>query len=415
MKKSVFLFFVFIAFQSQAQILTLDSCQAKAYRNYPLIQQFDLIELSEELTLSNANKAWLPQFDVNLIGGVIHGFPSFSPSGGSSQSWDTKLITIGQLNQMIYDGGMIKASKGIIAANSEIEKADLEVNLYQLKERVNNLYFGILLIDEQLVQLDLLNETLMINQKRIQNAIDNGTAFKSDADEIRVEIINTDQKKDELMFNKQAYVAVLSLMIGEEITENEKFSRPVFSVSLETLGNNRPELVIFNQQRALVESQAEMNKATLIPKLGLLAYGVFLTPDLEFGTSSVNNLFVAGLSLSWQLAPLYKNANNKKLTQISLQRIQNQEDAFLFTTDLQLTQTDKEMEKYRKLLDQDRELVVLKGNIKDAYKVKYNNGVATMSDVLQRINDENAAKQTLIMHEIQYLMKAYQYLNQSGN
>jgi len=394
--------------------LSLDSCQAKAYRNYPLIQQFGLIEQSKELTLSNANKAWLPQLDITLIGGAIHGLPSFSPSG-SSQSWDMKLITIGQLNQTIWDGGMTKASKGIIEANSEIEKADLEVNLYQLRDRVNNLFFGVLLIDEQMAQLDILKETLLLNQKRIKSAIENGTAFKSDADEIKVEIINADQKKTELAYNRQAYVAVLSAMIGEEIPENETFLRPVFSVSVDKLTNKRPELIKFNQQRSLVESQAKLNKAMLIPKFGVMGYGLFLNPGTDFGTSTLDNLFVAGLSLSWQLAPLYKNGNNKKLTEVSLQRIQNQEDVFLFNTNLDLAQTDKELEKYRKLLEQDAELLSLKTSIKEAYTVKYDNGVATMTDVLQRINDESAAKQNLVMHEIQYLMKAYQYLNKTGN
>jgi outer membrane protein TolC len=396
--------------------LSLDSCQAKAYQNYPLIQQFDLIERSKDLTISNANKAWLPQFDINLIGGVIHGMPSFAPPGSeSSSSWNKELITIGQLNQIIWDGGMTKASKEMIAANSEIERADLEVNLYQLKDRVNNLYFGVLLINEQMAQLDLLKETLLLNQKRIQSAIDNGAAFKSDADEIKVEIINAEQKKTELEFNKQAYIAVLSAMIGEEIPENETFSRPVFSGLADNLSNNRPEIIKFNQQYSLIESQANLNKAMLIPKFGLMGFGVFFTPDLEFGASSLNNIFVAGLSVSWQLGPLYKNGNNKKLTEISLQRVRNQEDTFLFNTNLELTQTDKEMEKYRDLLDKDTELLELKISIKEAYIVKYDNGVATMSDVLQRINDESSARQTLIMHEIQYLMKAYQYLNKSGN
>jgi len=246
----------------QAQ-LSLDSCQAKALRNYPLIQQFELIEQSKELTLSNANKAWLPQLDITLIGGAIHGLPSFSPGGSGSQSWDMKLISVGQLNQMIWDGGMTKANKEMIKANSEIEKADLEVNLYQLRDRVDNLYFGVLLIDEQLKQLDLLIETLLINQKRIKSAIENGTAFKSDADELKVEIINAEQKKTELAYNKQAYVAVLSAMIGEQIPENETFARPSFSGSVEGLNNKRPELMRFNQQRLLVESQAKRSTSAV--------------------------------------------------------------------------------------------------------------------------------------------------------
>jgi outer membrane protein TolC len=416
MKKLISILVIFIAITSQAQTLTIEACQDSALHNYPLIQQYGLIEKTKELTLSNANKNYLPQFDITLIGGIIEGMPSFSlPGAESSASTEVNLISMVQLNQVLWDGGMTKASKDIIEAGSEIEKADLEVNLYQLKERVNNLYFGILLIDEQITQLDLLKETLLLNQKKIQNAIENGTAFKSDADELKVELINIEQKKAELQYNKEAYIAVLSIMTGEKITNETNFIRPDFSSSLEDISINRPEMMKFKNQQSLIESQAKLNKATLIPKFGLMGFGVFITPGVDFGTSELTNIFVAGLSLWWQLGPLYKNANNKKLTEISLQRIQNQEETFLFNTKMELSQTNAEMEKYRKLLEMDREILLLKSSIKDAYIVKYDNGVVTMTDVLQRINDESAAKQMMIMHEIQYLMKAYQYLNKSGN
>ncbi len=415
MKKLLFILATFIAFQSNAQTLTIEACQDSALANYPLIQQFALIEKSKELTISNANKAYLPQFDITLIGGIVEGMPSFAPPGTEESSINTQLITIGQLNQVIWDGGMTKASKGIITANSEIEKADLEVSLYQLKDRVNNLYFGILLIDEQMAQFDLLTETLKRNQKRVQNAIENGTAFKSDEDELKVEMINVQQKKDELRYNKLAYIKVLSAMTAEEIAEDAVFTRPVFGNTIEDLSVHRPELMKFNSQRALINSQAALNKATLMPKFGVMGFGVFLTPGVDFGASNLNNIIVAGLSLNWQLTPLYKNGNNKKLTEISLQGVQNQEDTFLFNTNLELSQTDMELEKFRKLLAQDRELLTLKSSIKEAYIVKQENGIATMSDMLDRINDENVTKQNMIMHEIQYLMKAYQYLNKSGN
>jgi len=416
MKKILFAFAVFMAFHSQAQTLTIEACQDSALKNYPLIHQFGLIEKTKELTLSNANKNYLPQLDVTLIGGIIEGMPSFAlPGAESSASTEVNLISMVQLNQVLWDGGMTKASKGIIEAGTEIEKADLEVNLYQLKERINNLYFGVLLIDEQIAQLDLLQETLILNQKRIQNAIKNGTAYKSDEDELKVELINTAQKKAELEYNKYAYIRVLSTMIGEEIKTDAIFTRPEFSTSLNELSVNRPEMMKFNSQRSLIESQAKLNKATLIPKFGLMGFGVFITPGVDFGTSELTSIFVGGLSLSWQLGPLYKNANKKKLTEISLQRIQNQEETFLFNTGLELQQTNMELEKYRKLLEHDRQLLALKSSIKEAYMVKYENGIATMTDVLQRINDESVAKQTMIMHEIQYLMKAYQYLNKSGN
>lgn len=412
---SLILVFLITSNAVQAQ-LTLDSCQVKARNNYPLVQQYDLIEQSKDLTLSNANKAYLPSLDVNLIGGIVDGLPSFAPPGSEAESGsNANLISVLQVNQLIWDGGMTKANKTMINANSEIEKADLDVNLYTLKERVNNLYFGILLIDEQIAQLDLLIESLERNKKRIEIAVENGTAFKSDIDELQVERINVNQRKVELHHTRNAYVQVLSAMIGEEIPESEQLERPIFSVAIDSLTNHRPELSKFENQRQLIEAQAKMNKATLMPKVGLLGFGVFLTPGVDFGASTLTDVVVAGLSVSWSLSPLYKNGNNKKKTEINLQRIQNQEETFLFNTNLELTQRQLELEKYATLLEDDNELILLKSRIKDAYTVKYDNGVSTMSDLLDKIMDENVAKQNRIMHEIQYLMTAYQYLTKSGN
>ena len=416
--RSKFTFLILFSLWSSMSFaqLSLDSCQTKARENFPLIQQFDLIDASKEMTLSNAGKNYLPNLDVTMIGGVINGFPSFSAPGQEpASSSDLKAIGIVQINQLIWDGGLTKASKGIIEANAEIEKADVETALFQLEERINNLYFGILLIDEQASQLEIYKERLERNAKRVEIAIENGTAFASDRDELQVEMIKLEQKKTQLEANRSAYLTVLSSMIGEMIPEDAQLERPSYTTTLDSLENQRPELNKFEQQRALVEAQAKMNKAQIMPKIGLLGFGVLIQPGVDFGPSSLDNLLVAGLSVSWSLSPLYKNGNNKKINEITMQRIQNQEDVFRFNNDLELSQSYAEVEKYGQLIDQDKELLTLKRSIRDAYEKKQANGVATMSQLLDSINEENLAELEMIMHEIQYLMQAYTYMNKTGN
>jgi outer membrane protein TolC len=123
---------------------------------------------------------------------------------------------------------------------------------------------------------------------------------------------------------------------------------------------------------------------------------------------------VGGLSVSWDINGLYKNSNNKKLREIDLQKIANQQETFLFNTNLQLTQKQGELDRFKTLIEQDREILKLKTSIKKSYETKYDNGVTTLSQLLDRINDESMARQNLIVHEIQYLMTAYQYKNISG-
>jgi outer membrane protein TolC len=320
-----------------------------------------------------------------------------------------------QLNQAIWDGGATKASKELAKANAEIEKADIDVSLYQLRERVNNLYFGILLIDAQLAQNDIYFENLERNSKRIQIAVENGTAYKSDLDEVKVELLNSEERTTELVYNKAAYCKVLSAMIGEPISPEVLFRQPEKELLDLDTSIGRPELSLFAHQKALIDARSDLNKSTLYPKIGLLGFGTFLTPGIEFGASDINQILVAGLSVSWDIAGLYRNGNNKKLDELGMKRVQNQEETFLFNTNLELDQTQVELQKYQELIHKTEEVVLIKERIKKAYEVKHENGVATMTQLLDKINEENLAKQKLIMQEIQYLQKQYQYRYKSGN
>jgi outer membrane protein TolC len=397
--------------------VTLEECQNKARENYPLINQYELIEQAKEYSLSNAAKAYLPQLDVTLIGGIIDGLPSFSPPGAGAESSGTVFNMIGvlQLNQTIWDGGITKAKKGVIEASAAIEKADLEVSLYSLEDRINNLFFGTLLIDEQLAQIEILKLTLNRNLKRVEIAVENGTAFKSDIDEILVEVINTEQKWEELKYNRLAYITVLAAMIGEPINESNTFVRPPLDDSYKSMALNRPELALFSNKTSMVEAQSRIDKGMIYPKIGFMGFGTFIQPGVDFGSSTLNNILVVGLSVNWNLGSLYRNGNNKKLTEVNLLKINLQRETFVFNTGLLLTQTERELEKFETIIAQDKELLALKSRIKQAYDIKYENGVSTMSDLLDRVNDESIAIQNLVVHEIQYLMKAYQYKNNSGN
>ncbi len=411
----LFVFSILCSISSFAQ-LSLDSCQAKARRNYPLIQQYGLIDQTTEFTLSNANKAFLPQLSFNIIGGIVDGFPSFETPGATQGSnSDFQLISVVQLNQAIWDGGATKASKELAKANAEIEKADVDVALYQIRERVNNLYFGILLIEAQLEQNSIYFENLERNAKRIQIAVENGTAYKSDLDEIKVELLNAEERTTELVYNKAAYNKVLSAMIGERIPLDLSLKEPEMELLDLDAAIGRPELSLFANQKALIDARSQLNKSTLYPKIGVLGFGTFLNPGIQFGTSDIDRILVAGLNVSWNISGLYRNGNNKKLDELGLKRIHNQEETFVFNTNLQLNQTQVELQKYQELIQKTKEVVLIKERIKKAYEVKYENGVTTMTQLLDKTNEENLAKQKLIMQEILYLQKQYQYKYKSGN
>ena len=227
-----------------AQPLSIDSCYALAVKNYPLIKQFDLIKETKEYTLSNAGKAYLPQVSVTAIEGfVFGGFPGTGSPGSEGSNF--KFIGLAQVNQTIWDGGATKAQKSIIKASSETEKVSVDVQLNELRSRVNQLYFGILLIDVQLKQLQIQDTILVNNINRVKKLSDYGLAYTTDVDEIKVEQLKLSQQRAEFSYTRNGYITMLSFLTGVVINEQTILQKPVISSPLTDMQILRPELSLY--------------------------------------------------------------------------------------------------------------------------------------------------------------------------
>ena len=403
---------VFVALLSWASLahasapaLSLDDCQALARKNYPLIRQYELIEKSREFTISNANKAYLPQLSITGIGGYVAGLPSFmAPGSEAEKDIPVKFIGLVQLNQVIWDGGATKAQKKVVAASSEADKAALDVSLYELRSRVNQIYLGILLVDAQLEQLAVQDAILKNNVDRIQQLSDSGLAYTTDRDELEVERLKLDQQRVELRYVSRGYVRMLSLLIGREIAEDVKLIKPAVDSQKPDLTISRPELTLYNRQRGLVDAQLSLQETDLMPKIGVLGIAALIEPGISLGNQTTSLLGVAGLSVSWNIGGLYRHENDADLAQLSLRRIGLQEEAFRFNTNIAVAQTSANVEKLRAIVAGDDAIVQLRQRIRESYQLKYNAGSSPLMDLLNATEQESGARSQRALHEMQLLI-----------
>jgi len=403
--------FLGIITTAQAQTLTIEQSYQLAVDNYPLIKQYELIEKSKEYTLSNANKGYLPQISITAIEGYVFGdLPGFVSGGDKSQF---KFIGLGQINQTVWDGGATKTQKKIIEASSNLDKASVQVSLNELHSRVNQLYFGILLIDEQLKQLEVQNTILANNIDRVKKLNENGLAYKTDVDEMKVEQLNLNRQKKDLQYTQKGYQTMLSYLIGKNIDQT-KLEKPLNTATLDNT-INRPELLRFTSQRNLITAQSDMQKVSLMPKVGLLGAGVVLAPGISPGSDKATAIGVAGLSVGWDIKGLYKNSNEKELTKLELNKVAVQEETFLFNTKLQMTQKTADIERQNGILKDDDEIVKLRQTIREGYQLKYDTGAGPLIDLLNATEKEGNARTEKALHEIQLLMSIYEYQTIKGN
>ena len=411
--KRMFFSFSFLLFVSgiNAQI-TLEECQRKTQENYPLVYQYGLVEKTKEYNLENAAKGYLPQFalsakasyqsevteiPVKLSGVDLKGLPK-----------DQYQVML-ELQQKIWDGGGIRTQKKQTTAEAEIEKEKLNVDMYALNSRVNDLYFGILLLDEQLKQNALLQDELERNYRQITAYVENGIANQADLDAVKVEQLNTKQKRVELVSSRMAYLKMLSLLVGEKLSQETVLEKPVPQDEISAVSEiRRPELSLFNAQGVGLQVQEKALNVRHLPQFGLFVQGAYGNPGLNMLKNEFSPYYIAGVRLSWNFGSLYTLKNDRKVIENKRRQLDNNRDVFLFNTRLEMTQQDQAIQSLEKQMQDDDEIIRLRTNIRKSAEAKVANGTLTVTEMLRELTNESLARQSKALHEIQRLMGIYQ-------
>ena len=411
--RSIILGLLMLPMMSQAQ--TLEECQLAAERNYPLIQQYGLIEKTTDLTVANIQKGWLPQVSASAqatLQSDVTAFPDqiqkvYQTMGIDMQGLRKDQYRVGiDVQQMVFDGGAIKNQKEIARKQGEVQRAQNEVNLYNVRKRVNEMYFGLLLIDEQILLNKDLQELLGQNEKKLASMVKNGTAAESDYQNVKAERLNVIQQMTSLQAQRQALVRMLSAFCGIEVKEVVK---PV-TATLQISGQ-RPELKAIDAQLRLTDAQEKALDAALLPKLGVFAQGYYGYPgynmfeDMMGHKWSLNGMI--GARLTWNIGNLYTRKNDKTKLNVQRSMFNVQRETFLFNNNLEQIQQNENIERYKKLMADDEEIITLRSSIRKAAESKLSHGIIDVNDLVKEINNENAAKVQQRVHEFEMLKEIY--------
>jgi len=397
--------------------LTLDGCQKKARENYPVIRRYGLIEQSKQYSLSNAAKGYLPQIQMNAkvaYQSEVVSLPIELPEITIPALPKDQYMAVVDISQVVWDGGMIRSQKQVIQANSEIENRQLEVEMYALEDRINQMFFGILLFDARLEQNRIFMEELERNRKTVADYMKNGIANQADLDAVRVEQLNAEQSKTQLQSTRTAYIEMLSFMIGESIGSGAVFKKPDhFSVLSGAI--NRPELLLFDAQKELFNSQKTVIKSSYMPKLGLFIQGGVGRPGLNMLSGTWDPFYIGGIRLNWNFSSLYTKDNDLHKIEINKNAVDTQRELFLYNIHLAENRQNADIKRIRELMKQDDEIIVLRENIRKSMEVKVANGTGTVTDLMREMTQEDLARQTKAVHEIDLLIAIYNLRNTRNN
>ena len=413
MKRLLFIIGICVAVCATGQ--TLDECQQAAERNYPLIAQHDLIARTTDLTVANIQKGWLPQLSATAQAtyqSTVNAWPDEMKGLMQQMGVDMKGLAKDQyrvgldLQQTVFDGGAISAQKQVAREQGAVQQAQLDVNLYQVRQRVNEMYFGLLLFDDQIRLNNDLQEQLAASEKKLTSMVKHGTAAECDLNNVKAERLNVVQQKTTLESQRRVLMAMLGTFCGIEVTQ---VSKP--SAVDAVVGNNRPELRLIDSQLRLADAQDRALKAALLPRLGIFAQGFYGYPGYNMFKDMMSREWswngMVGARLTWNIGALYTHHNDKAKVQLQRETAQNQREVFLFNNRLEQMQQNEAIERYRSLMSQDQEIITLREQVRKAAESKLSHGIIDVNDLLRDINSENAARVQQSIHEIEMLKQMY--------
>lgn len=414
MMKRFLIFFAWLPIWVAGQ--SLDECQAAAERNYPLIRQYDLVARTTDLTLSSIKRGWLPQLSVNAqvsYQSDVTSWPEqiqamYQQAGLDMKGLDKFQYRVGlDLTQPVYDGGVMHSRQRVTRAAGEVQAAQTEVTLYQIRQRVNELFFSLLLVQEQLRLNHERTFLLQENEKTVTALYNSGSASESEVQTIRAEILDAHRQQTTLTSQQRALQRMLSMFCGIEVTEPVKPEE--WSSLSEEL--NRPELKLADAQLRLANAQERALNSALTPRLSVFASGFYGYPgynlfnDMMHRNGTLNG--IVGARLTWSLSPFYTRHNDRAKIQVQREMAETNRDLFLFNTRLERLRQDEQTEQYRQLMRDDEQIITLRTAIRQAAESKMQNGVISVNDLLKEINNENAARVQLSIHEIELLKNQY--------
>lgn len=406
------------AIAQDSTLLTLEQAYDLSRENYPLIRQKGLVKQTADLTIDNLNKSYLPQVTVSgqaSYQSTVTSIP-IRVAGLDIPTLSKDQYRIqAEATQLLYDGGATTAQKTLQGVNALVEDQRAEVDLYKVKERINQFYLGILLLDEQLKQTELVKKDIQLGIKRVTAQVNNGTAFRSNQLVLEAELLKAQQRTIELRATRKGWLEVLSLFLNKPLPENTALQQPVTRTYIMDPGVNRPELKLFTYQDSLFKSQNQLISAKNRPRTSLFVQGGYARPGLDMLKNQFDWFYIAGVRLNWSLGNLYTTKKERQLLTVNQRMVEVQKDLFLLNTNTQLRQQQSELSKLEELMSTDDEIIALRAKVKEAANAQLENGVITANDYLREVNAEDQARQALITHKLQWLQAKISYETIAGN
>lgn len=403
--------------------LTLSDCYDKAEQTHPLQKEWKSREQVYDLNRKNLNAKWLPDFNVNASATHLSDVASFDQILGilpiaistdalPKMPQDQYKATI-DISQTLFDGGAVHASRKAEKAALDADLQAIQTEFYKTRDQVNQAYFAVLMLQKKDELAAIYKNEVGERRSALESGVRNGVILPSNVDVLDAEALKIDQQIAELKIQQTRVKKILSELIGEPVADAE-FSLPAVQMP-EDSTIQRPEITLFEKQKALLNANKKIVQSQQIPKAAAFAtYGYGQPPGSDFFNEDFDTYYTVGIGLNWNIF----NWNTTKRTRQVLDAQESMVDAreanFKKQIRIALNSSKAEIERLGVLLQSDEKLIALRTKIKQAAASQLNNGTLSSTEFLTEFNAEREARLNYEMHKIQWVQAKVNYLTLAG-
>ncbi len=402
----------------QDEELSLDQCQEEVRKNYPLIKGKEILRQTSQLNVENLRVLYLPKLFVNGKMSYQSDATGVSiPGLVSAQAPKDQYALNVDVEQLIYDGGKTQNRVKLETLASEVEIQGVDIQMYQMNERVNTAYFNILLLRKSRLVLVEKKNVVQSRLKQIRSSVENGMMLLANQKILEAELLLIEQEQDELNAAEESVLSVLSELMGRELDQSvqlREFSVEEEFLSQQSSDNKRPEYAWYASQKQVLDEQSQLVKKErypLVTGFGQMGYG---NPGYNQMTDEFDTYYMLGFKVSWNIFDWRQNARKRK--EISLQKdlVQTHEMSFIKNQNIELRNALSDIKKVKLQLQKDDAIIELQQFITGNSASQLDNGVITSSDYLNDLNKEIQAKLNKQYHFIQLQQSLAEYKRIKG-
>ncbi len=396
--------------------VSLDECQTWAREAHPFLKQKELYGKINELKQENNQTSNLPQLLLNAqatyqsdVTKVGIDLPDINIPEQAKDQYKLYL----DARQNIWDGGLVRANKVLEEAQNQVNQQGVEVELYKVREQVNELFFSSFILQENLNILQRKKETLEARKTRMESGVRHGMVLQSDLDQILAELVKVRQQQIGLQSDRETALAALAILTGKQPEDLQNLAISPGEVDFQS-ELQRPELSLFAWQQESLAASANLVQKRRNPQVfgfGQAGYG---RPGFNMLDKDFASYYLVGVGLNWKVFDWKSTRRDKEVIQLQQEMVQSQQQQFERNVQIALDRERKKIQQLNKILESDRELIMLQEQITKSSASKHENGTITTSDYIQDLNAEMTARITFETHKVQLEAAKINYQNIQG-